>query len=206
MTVNRIPGLILGGGLSRRLGEDKTQALLGGEPVLKVIAERLRPQVSALAVNLPADHPLAEAYLNIPDTIADRPGPLAGILAGVQAFEGEAQHLLTVPGDAPFLPRDLAQLLTERLSADEIVLASSNGREHPVIALWPTTLAADLQTWLETPDNRRVRDFIRRHRFRMVDFAMRPRTDGRGEIDPFFNINTPADLAFAREVIEGGGA
>jgi molybdenum cofactor guanylyltransferase len=204
MMANVIPGLILGGGLSRRMGEDKTQALLGGVPLLEVIADRLRPQVSALAVNLPIGHPLAGTYRNVPDTIADRPGPLAGILAGMQAFKHEAQHLLTVPGDAPFLPRDLVQRLAIELSADEIVIATSNGREHPVVALWPTRLAQDLQTWLETPDNRRVRDFIRRHRFRMVDFALLESADGRNGIDPFFNINTPADLAFARELLHGG--
>ncbi|TPP11352.1 molybdenum cofactor guanylyltransferase [Rhizobium glycinendophyticum] len=206
MMANAFPGLILGGGLSRRMGEDKTQALLGEIPLLEIVANRLRPQVWALAVNLPIGHPLAGTYRNVPDTLAERPGPLAGILAGMQTFEDEAQHLLTVPGDAPFLPGDLVQRLANKHYADEIVIATSNGREHPVVGLWPTSLAPDLQAWLETPDNRRVRDFIHRHRFRMVDFAMLPRRDGRGEIDPFFNINTPADLAFAREVLAGGGA
>ncbi|PYB75283.1 MULTISPECIES: molybdenum cofactor guanylyltransferase MobA [Rhizobium] len=201
-----IPGLVLGGGLSRRLGEDKTRAILGGKPLLDVIVARLRPQVSTLAVNLPPDHPFAGSYRNCPDTVAERPGPLAGVLAGMQAFSGEASHLLTVPGDAPFLPPDLVPRLATELSPGEIVMASSGGRDHPVVALWPIRLAEDLRSWIDDPDHRRVRDFIRRHPFRRVHFDMLTRMDGRGEVDPFFNINTPADLALAREVIDGGGA
>lgn len=201
-----IAGLILGGGLSRRMGEDKTQVLLGGSPLLQIIAERLSPQVSTLAVNLPADHPLAGDFRNVPDTVADRPGPLAGVLAGMLAFSNEASHLLTVPGDAPFLPEDLVQRLAFDLSPDEIVMAASNGRDHPVVALWPTNLAEDLQSWLANPAHRRVRDFIQRHPCRSVDFPLVERPDGVAPIDPFFNINTPADLLRAREVIAGGEA
>ena len=201
-----IAGLILGGGLSRRMGEDKIQALLGGSPLIQFIADRIRPQVSTLAVNLPADHPLAGRYHNLPDTVADRPGPLAGVLAGMLAFTGEASHLLTVPGDAPFLPEDLVQRLAHNLSPDEIVMAASSGRDHPVVALWPTKLAEDLQSWLADPDQRRVRDFIHRHPFRSVDFPLIERPDGLAQVDPFFNINTPADLLHARNVIAGGRA
>jgi molybdopterin-guanine dinucleotide biosynthesis protein A len=206
MQTRGIAGLILGGGLSRRMGEDKTQVLLGGLPLLHIIADRMRPQVSTLAVNLPADHPLAGRFRNLPDTVADRPGPLSGVLAGMLAFTGEASHLLTVPGDAPFLPADLVQRLANQLSPDEIVVAASNGRDHPVVALWPTKLAEDLQSWLADPDQRRVRDFIHRHPFRSVDFPLIERAGGFAPIDPFFNINTPADLLHAREVIAGGEA
>jgi molybdenum cofactor guanylyltransferase len=201
-----IAGLILGGGLSRRMGEDKTQVLLGGLPLLQIIADRVCPQVSALAVNLPASHPLAGDFRNLPDTVADRPGPLAGVLAGMLTFSGKASHLLTVPGDAPFLPAELVQRLAHNLSPDEIVMAASNGRDHPVVALWPTNLAQDLQSWLADPDHRRVRDFIHRHPCRSVDFPLIERPDGLGQIDPFFNINTPADLLHARNVIAGGDA
>jgi molybdenum cofactor guanylyltransferase len=202
----QFPALILGGGLSRRMGEDKTQVLIGGTPLLHMIARRLTPQVSTLGVNLPIDHPLVGAYPNFPDTVADRPGPLAGVLAGLKAFKGKASHLLTVPGDAPFLPLDLVLRLSLDLQPDEIVMAGSNGREHPVVALWPTSLADDLKAWIADPNHRRVRDYIHRHRFRTIDFPLLDRADGRGQIDPFFNINTPADLEFAREVAAGGGA
>lgn len=201
-----IPALILGGGLSRRMGEDKTQALIDGTPLLHLIVHRLTSQVSTVAVNLPTEHPLAGTYPNFPDTVADRPGPLAGVLAGLKAFNDKASHLLTVPGDAPFLPRDLVARLCSDLQPDDIVMAASNGRDHPVVALWPTSLADDLETWIADPQNRRVRDYIHRHHFRTVDFPMLDRADGLGEIDPFFNINTPADLAFARKVVAGGYA
>lgn len=206
MARHDIPGLILGSGLSRRMGDDKTEIRLGGTPLLEHIALRLAPQVATLAVNLPTGHPLSGNYPNIPDTRPDRPGPLAGVLAGMQAFAEAADRLLTAPVDAPFLPRDLVERMVNDASLDEIVVAASNGREHPVVALWPTGLAKDLHDWLADPQHRRVRDFIHRHPFRIVPFPEAERADGRGRIDPFFNINTPADLNLAGEIVEGGGA
>lgn len=200
-----LPAIILAGGLSRRMGKDKAELRLGGIPLALRIAERLRPQVSKVLLNATPGHPLADTLPIIPDTMPDRPGPLAGILAGMKVFTETPDapaHILTTPCDTPFLPRDLVQRLAQEAEPDTIVMAVSAGRAHPVTALWPVALADELESWLEDPAHRRVFDFIARHRARSVDF---PLLDGPfGPVDPFFNINTPEDLTYAGAMLQGG--
>lgn len=206
--MTRTPGVILAGGLSRRMGENKAAVLLGGKTMIRHVAERLAPQVSSLAVNAPD---LADVALDlplVPDTIAGHPGPLAGVLAGLRHAEKLAprpRHIVTVPADTPFLPRDLVARLEAALPADNaIVVASSAGRWHPVIALWPLSLADDLEEWLADPGNRKLQVFIARHPSTSIDFA--PIDTKHGQLDPFFNVNTPDDLARARTFLKEEGA
>lgn len=206
MTERRAPpALILAGGLSRRMGQDKAGLTLGGKPLALRIAERLRPQVSQVLLNAPPDHPLANVLPLIPDTRQDRPGPLAGILSGMKAINELPNchtHILTMPCDTPFLPRDLVMRLSKNLQAGTLVTSASAGRVHPVTALWPVTLADDLETWLEDSTHRRVFDFIARHRSQTVEFEL---FDGPlGPVDPFFNINTPEDLELAEQILTQG--
>lgn len=201
----RPPAVILAGGLSRRMGEDKAMIRLGNTPLALHVAQGLSPQVDSVSVNAPADHPLADFLPVIPDTRADRPGPLAGILAALKAFSKRGNpptHVLTTPCDTPFLPHDLVASLVEQSESGTIVVAVSVGRAHPVTALWPVALADDLDRWLEIPDHRRVFDFIARHPVRCVEFSLFE--SPIGPVDPFFNINTPDDLALASKILERG--
>lgn len=201
-----LPAIILAGGLSRRMGTDKALIRLGEMPLALHLAARLAPQVSTVSLNAPLDHALSGALPLIPDSKPDRPGPLAGVLAGLRAFArtpaSPPTHILTTPCDTPFLPHDLVQRLAEQADHETIVMAASAGRTHPVTALWPVTLADDLDQWLEQPSHRRVFDFIARHPAKTVDF---PLHDGPfGPVDPFFNINTPEDLALASAILQRG--
>lgn len=190
-------GVILAGGRSTRMGgADKSLAMLAGRPLVERIADRLRPQVVDLAINANGD-PARFAKLAagiLPDTLPAWPGPLAGILAGLQWATGRAARLVTVPADTPFIPADLARRLAEA-SPDGLALAASGGRIHPVAGLWPVGLRDDLATFL-AGGNRKVTDFTDAHNPAVVHFDLVPLTNGR-PIDPFFNINTPADLAEA---------
>jgi molybdenum cofactor guanylyltransferase len=201
----RPPAVILAGGLSRRMGTDKAMIDLATKPLALHVAERLAPQVSTVYLNAPPDHPLASVLPLLPDGKPDRPGPLAGVLAGLRAFAERSDaptHILTTPCDTPFLPRDLVTRLAELAARDTIVMASSAGRSHPVAALWPVSLADDLDHWLDDPDHRRVFDFLSRHPVATVEFEILPRLPD--PLDPFFNINTPEDLAVARRILEEG--
>lgn len=199
-----VPALILAGGLSRRMGRDKASAELDGKPMILRIAERIGPQVTALAINAPEAFAAGIDLPLVPDTIAGHPGPLAGVLAGLRraaAMTPGAPHLLTVPADTPFLPLDLVARLEGAAAApDQIVLAASAGQVHPVIALWPLSLADDLEAWLTEPENRKLQVFITRHPSLAVDFPLLA-TPG-GDLDPFFNVNTPGDLATAEHFLE----
>ena len=202
---SRPPAVILAGGLSRRMGRDKAELILGTTPLALRVADRLRPQTSAVYLNASEGHPLAARLPLLQDTRPDRPGPLAGVLAGVKLFAelpGGPTHILTTPCDNPFLPCDLVRRLQDGVRGDAIMLAACNGRTHPITALWPVTLADDLERWLDDPDHRRVFDFVARHPNETVEFAS---FEGPfGPVDPFFNINTPEDLAMAEAIIDQG--
>lgn len=195
--MTRLLGLILAGGRGQRMGgADKPLLTLGGRPVLARIAERLAPQCAAgLALSANGDAsrfaPVFEGPV-LPDSVPGLPGPLAGILAGLDhaaALPG-VSHVLSVPGDAPFLPEDLADRLS---AAGPIALAASGGREHYTTALWPIALREDLRAWLAAGE-RRVGAFIARHGASVVDWPTEP-------ADPFLNLNTPEDWAAAEALL-----
>jgi molybdopterin-guanine dinucleotide biosynthesis protein A len=196
-----IPGVILAGGRSSRMGRNKALADIDGESLLSRIKARIAPQVAVLALNADLDWPEPSGLTLIPDTTPDKAGPLAGVLAALRdtaANQPRATHVLTVPIDSPFFPMDLAvRLATSLDAAEQIAIATSAGRDHPVFALWPVAMADDLQSWLLTDQKRRVRDFLVRHAVRRVDFEMIE--TAIGPLDPFFNINRPENLAEAEQ-------
>lgn len=202
-----IAGIILAGGLSRRMGGgDKPLRPLAGRSLLDHVVARLQPQVGALAINANGD-PTRLSSFGLPvaqDTVEGFAGPLAGILAGLEwaAANTMARRLASVAGDTPFFPRDLVRRLIEATDGkpEIIAIACSGGRLHPTFALWPVDLAAALRTALVEEDERRVTAFIARHAHVVVDFAF-PHVAGL-DYDPFFNINTPQDLAGAERLAE----
>jgi molybdopterin-guanine dinucleotide biosynthesis protein A len=195
-------GAILAGGLARRLGGgDKTLRLVGGRTVLARLVDRLAPAVTRLIVNA-NDDPDRFAALGLPivaDDLPDRPGPLAGVLAALEwtaRTEPAVEFVLTVPGDAPFVPLDLVPRLHEARRRDNATLACaiSLGRTHPVVALWPVSIRAALRHAVAEEGIRRIDRFTGRYGCAVEEWAADP-------IDPFFNVNTPDDLAEADRLV-----
>jgi len=193
-------GVVLTGGLARRMGGgDKASIRLGSTSILERTLERLRPQCALLIINANGDGArFAASRLPVAaDSVPDFAGPLAGILA---ALDWAADHapdiawVASVPGDSPFLPRDLvARLHRARADADaRIAVASSGGKVHPVTALWPVALREDLRRALND-GVRRVGEWSARYALATADWRTAP-------IDPFFNINTPEDAAEAKRL------
>lgn len=197
-----VAGVILAGGLSRRLGGgDKCLRPLDGRPILAHVAARLRPQVRILALNANgAPGRFAAAGLKVlPDRVPGNPGPLAGVLAGLLWARRQAPALawlLSVPGDAPFLPLDLAARLkaAQAASGASIAVAASAGRRHPVAALWALDLAPALRRALVGEAVHKVERFIERYPNVTVSWPDVP-------VDPFFNVNRPTDLLAAERRI-----
>ncbi|MGH1589567.1 molybdenum cofactor guanylyltransferase MobA [Methylobacterium phyllosphaerae] len=193
-------GLILAGGRARRMGGgDKPLLRLGGRTLLERVVERLRPQCGAgLALSANGDPARFSGFPGpvLPDPVPDQPGPLAGILAGLEhaAAQGIAR-MVSVSGDAPFLPEDLVARLLGAAPDDGIALAASGARQHYTIALWPTALRDDLRAFLERGE-RRVGGFIARHGAATATWPVEP-------VDPFLNINSPEDLAAAEALDRG---
>jgi len=200
-------GLLLAGGLSRRMGGgDKSLREIGGQALLDRVIERLRPQVEALVLNANGD-PRRFARFGLPvmpDTVAGFAGPLAGILAGL---DWAAEHrpdcslVASVATDSPFLPADLVARLIEGMTRKraDLACAASRGQPHPVIGLWPVRLREDLRRAVLEEGVRKVDTWTARHRLAVVPFPDQP-------VDPFFNANRPEDLDTAEALLAAASA
>lgn len=196
-------GVILAGGQARRMGGgDKGRLMLRDQSLLERVIARLGPQVEGMALNANGDAGRF-ADLGLPviaDSLADYPGPLAGVLAGLDwaATQG-AEHIVTAAADTPFFPEDLAAKLERaaRLANTPIALAATDeaGRmqRQPTFGLWPVALREDLRSSL-TGGLRKVVLWTDRHGAASAQFAATP-------FDPFFNVNTPEDLVRAEGML-----
>jgi molybdopterin-guanine dinucleotide biosynthesis protein A len=199
-------GVLLAGGRSSRMGGgDKCLRMLGGRPILARIIERLKPQVCGMVINANGD-PSRFAPFGLPvvrDSVAGFAGPLAGVHAGlewVKANRPGIRHAVTVATDTPFLPADLVQRFLAALEDRPALLVARSGEGvHPVIGLWPVTLAAELEAWLQR-GLRKAGAWTEQHGAIEVPFA-EVEVGGR-RIDPFFNINQPDQLAQAEALLK----
>ncbi len=196
-----IVGVILAGGMASRMGGgDKPLLTLAGRPMLDSVLERLAPQCSRMVLSANGD-PARFANYGLPvvaDPVTGSVGPLAGILAGMDWAARElpaAEFIATVPGDCPFLPRDLVSRLSEarRAPGADIALAASGGRTHNVVGLWPVALRDHLRQAIVAERLRKVALWTSRYRTVSVPWV-------EGPIDPFLNVNTPGDLEEAERL------
>ncbi len=198
-----IGGVILAGGLSRRMGGgDKGLLPLGGRPILSHVVAGLEPQVDRLALNANRD-PARVAAVGLPvvaDGVAGHAGPLAGVLAGMDWAAGQGiGTIVTAAADTPFFPEDLVAGLAAAAARDgtPLAVAMTDDAErgyspHPTFGLWSVALRGDLRAALEG-GTRKVVDWTRP---RGCAEALFP-----GPHEPFFNVNTPADLARAEAML-----
>lgn len=206
-----IAGLILCGGRATRMGGgDKCLLRLGASTVLGQIIDRASAQVGQIAISANGDE-VRFAGFGLPvlkDPIEGRAGPLAGILAGLDWFSqsGDWRAIVSLAGDTPFIPADLVTRLAVAASDENnvIAVATSRGRTHPVIALWPVSLRDDLRRFLSDGEDRSVRGFASRHA--VVDVAFDDTDLPGGRCDPFFNINRPDELVAADRLLKGPSA
>jgi molybdopterin-guanine dinucleotide biosynthesis protein A len=194
-------GLVLAGGQARRMGGgDKALIRIGRETILERTLARLKPQTSGIVLNANGD-PARFASAGLPviaDSVPDFAGPLAGILAGldwVAANRPGAEWMVSVPGDCPFLPRDLvAKLHAARVTNGKLLACAHSGDwRHPVVGLWHVALREDLRHALMVEDLRKIEVWTARHGVALADWPTEP-------VDPFFNVNTPEDVEKATKL------
>jgi molybdopterin-guanine dinucleotide biosynthesis protein A len=197
-----VVGVLLAGGRSQRMGGgDKCLRPLGGRPILAHVIERVGPQARMLILNANGiaarfaafDLPIA------PDSIPDFAGPLAGVLAGMDwaaVHAPDCPWIVTVPTDSPFLPRDLvARLIAEKdIDQADMACAMSAGQRYPVVGLWPVRLRDELRRAITEEGLHKVDAWSARYRLAVAEFAV-------DKVDPFFNANSPEDLAKAEQLL-----
>ena len=195
-------GVLLAGGLARRMGGgDKPLRALGGRTLLERAVSRLQPQCDRLILNANGD-PARFAPLGlpvVPDDVPGFAGPLAGILAALDwtaANRPDLAHVVSAAADSPFLPRDLvARLHAAREAAGTpLACAESDDQAHPVNALWSINLRGDLRRALVDEGLRKIDRWTARHGVALATWPTKP-------VDPFFNANTPEDLAEAERLL-----
>ena len=205
--ISRVPGVLLAGGLARRMGGgDKPMRTIAGRTLLDRVIARLQPQCDGLILNANGD-PARFATFNLPviaDGVADFPGPLAGILAALDwaaEHRPDVSHILSAAADCPFLPRDLVARLRQALTAEnaQLAVAASDDQSHPVIGLWSVALRDELRHALVVEDIRKIDRWTARYRLATVTWPTTP-------LDPFFNANTMDDIAEAERLaaLDGG--
>ncbi len=201
-TITEIPGVILAGGRATRMGGgDKGLREVGGRRLIDHVIDRLAPQCRRLALNANGD-PARFAEFGLPvlaDSVDGYPGPLAGVLAGLDwAATFGAEAIVTTAADTPFFPLDLVDELQTAAGPSGLALAASpdeTGRlqRHPTFGLWPVALREDLRSAL-AGGLRKIVLWTDQHDGGTASFASEP-------YDPFFNINTPEDIAMAERLL-----
>ena len=191
-------GLVLAGGLARRMGGgDKALIRIGAHTILDRVLERLAPVCNGIILNANGDPDRFAAFglPVVPDDVEGFAGPLAGLLAGLDWMADHApgtEWLVSVPGDCPFLPRDLVERLhaARQKAGTPLACAQSGTWRHPVAALWPAALRHDLRQALVVEGLRKIEVWTARHGVALAEWPTSP-------VDPFFNVNTPEDVASA---------
>jgi molybdopterin-guanine dinucleotide biosynthesis protein A len=201
------PAVLLAGGLARRMGGgDKPMRQIGGRTILARVIARLKPQCDGLILNANGDPARFASFALpvIPDTVADFPGPLAGILAALDwaaANRPGISWVLSAAADCPFLPRDLVARLQQARTEQnaQLAVAASGGQSHPVIGLWSVGLREELRHALIVEDIRKIDRWTARYKLATVEWPTKP-------LDPFFNANTMDDIAEADRLaaLDGG--
>jgi molybdopterin-guanine dinucleotide biosynthesis protein A len=181
-------------------GGDKALLPICGETILDRVLARIGAQCAVVILNANGD-PARFARFGLPviaDDIPDFAGPLAGILAGLDWAAANApgiEWIVSVPGDCPFVPRDLVTRLhaarTEQ--AQPLACAKSGDWRHPVAGLWQVALRADLRRALLDEGLHKIEVWTARHGVAIAEWADKP-------VDPFFNVNRPEDLAEAERI------
>jgi molybdopterin-guanine dinucleotide biosynthesis protein A len=186
-TDEAITGVVLAGGKARRMGgAEKGLLELKGKPLWKHVADRLQPQLDKVVISANRHLEIwqASGLKVVPDTLADFPGPLAGMLSVIQQVRSD--WFLFCPCDTPYIPGDLVARLQARRNGAPIVWVHDGERDHPAIALVNRSVQPSLQEYLRSGE-RRVMVFMRQAGGHAVDFS-----DSK---EAFSNLNTPEELA-----------
>lgn len=186
-----ITGIVLAGGRATRMeGADKGLQLLDGKPLWRHVADALSPQVANLAIsaNRNLERWYESGYPVYSDSLADFPGPLAGMLSVMQQTQSE--WFLFCPCDTPFIPPFLAERFIQQKKTAPVVWVYDGERDHPAITLMHRCLMPDLTAYLAAGE-RRVMAFMRDSGGHRVDFS-----DVRSA---FINVNTLDDLQRIQE-------
>jgi molybdenum cofactor guanylyltransferase len=183
-----VTGVILAGGQARRMdGQDKGLVMLNGTPMIEIVIDAFKPQISRLLINANRNYDRYSKYGFdlVADELSGFCGPLAGMASALQTIDTD--YLVTAPCDSPFIPHDLVQRLADAIDnkSAEISVAHDGQRIQPVFCMLNKSVLQSLKNYLAAGD-RKIDRWFEQHDFAIADFSDKPET--------FDNINTHEDI------------
>lgn len=186
----KVTGVILAGGLARRMGgQDKGLIVYKRRPMLEYAIDAMRPVVDELLINANRNLELYRqfGFPVLSDQNTNFEGPLAGILAALRYMQDQGV-LLVMPCDSPLVTSQHLQklLATLRHNNAECCAAFDGERLHPVFLALQGGLADSLENFL-AGGQRKIDRWLEQQRFIKADFSAVP--------EIFMNVNTLQELA-----------
>ena len=179
-----VEGVILAGGKSSRMGQNKSLVLLEKKPLIEHIFNRMKKQVKSFSINSNEPLSIFSKSIQFGDLLPGQLGPLSGIFSGLS--QAKTDWVQFCPNDTPFFPTNLVAKLSAHIDEEnpKIILPTSDGKFEPVFLLCPKNLAGNLKDFLSSGE-RKLEVWVRSNNFKTVDFK---------EKNAFFNINSISDL------------
>lgn len=192
----KVIGVILAGGLARRMGgQDKGLVHYKGQPLIKYALQSIEPVVDNAVINANRNLALYKqfGYPVIADQTDQFAGPLAGILSVM--MQSEAEIILAMPCDSPLFTTAYLQRLLDAMNTGqtEIAVAFDGERLQPVFLAIKSNLESSLKTYLNS-GQRKIDRWLQQHRMTAVDFHEFP--------EIFLNINTLQELSDLEQMHE----
>ncbi len=191
--------MILSGGLSRRMGEDKSIKQISGKSLMELVLNRSLSQVDKLIINSNKSNVIFDKLgldIVISDCMSGNLGPLVGILTGVKWALKNSNYkwLATFPIDCPFFPKNIVERFIKESKDYKILVAEGSGRIHPVFSMWKVSIQLEnqLELFLKNGE-RKIDKFTKKFNTKVVKFP-------KLGYDPFFNVNTLDDLKKAQDI------
>jgi molybdopterin-guanine dinucleotide biosynthesis protein A len=192
--INKIDGLILAAGRSTRMGcGDKLKSILGKKTLLKHVVDRLGPQVGELFINANPALCGEQSLTVIADHIEGFQGPLTGLWSALKSDQlSDVSYLMMVPCDGPFIPENLvAELFQLMVKNDaDIACVRYQGFSQPTFSLWHKRVLPTVEEAFLVKKQGGFKPLLAELNTVYLDWPEQP-------LNPFFNINTPEDLAEA---------
>ena len=186
-------GIILCGGLSRRMGSDKSQKKINNIKLIDIVVGLSINQVCKLALNASEKKTEKFNLELVPDCMSGNLGPLVGILSGLKWTKKQNfKWLMVFPVDSPFFPENIVKVFFKNLENEQVIMAQSSDRSHPVFSMWKVDLIKDLEFFLKK-GHRKIDLFTKKIKSRLVNFPVI-------SYDPFFNVNNEEDLRKAEDI------
>jgi|TARA_E500000178_G_scaffold356165_1_gene432118 molybdenum cofactor guanylyltransferase len=199
MDHNKILGVVLAGGKSKRFGQNKSQVKLQGKILINyILSEIIDEFKEILIVTNENINFIKSDKISITKDFKEGQGPLGGILSAMKWIKlnnREYKWISTFPSDTPFFKKEQLKHFYEKVKLDDskLFFIKNKNTRHNIFGLWSLDLLEQLESDLFKGE-RKVELWANSIGVSLINIEYK-------NIDPFFNINTKEDLEKAKKMI-----